>query len=158
MTATRYITMVILAVAHGLPVLAQNVITQWGDVPPGAYDIDQQAGEILILEGGGYAFKFYAEDPPGSPGTGVINNITVDPNAVGDFSLLIAYPVDPNDPNSPVAPNEAGALDWNEGDLTYTGGTSTVTGRVAHPSRSEGWGRDWFGGKAEDSAMCGGGY
>jgi hypothetical protein len=33
-----------------------------------------------------------------------------------------------------------------------------VFGRVAHPSRSEGWGRDWFGWKGEDSAMCGGGY
>jgi hypothetical protein len=37
-------------------------------------------------------------------------------------------------------------------------GESARTRRVAHPSRSEGWGRHSFGWKGEDSAMCGGGY
>jgi len=106
-----------------------NWITSWGDgTLDEEWSIDQFAAEIRILRANGNTYKFYAEDPPGSPGTGVINNITVDPNAAGDFSLLIAYPLDPNDPNSPVDPNEAGALDWNEGNLTYAGGTSTVTG------------------------------
>ena len=71
-----------------------NEIFEWGGVDPDAYEIDQDAATIRILDPGGYAFRFYAEDN-GDPG--IINNITVDPNAVG---------------------------------------------RVAHPSRSEGWGRD----------------
>jgi hypothetical protein len=51
-------------------------------------------------------------------------------------------------------------------EITVETGAGTVllavigdpSGRVAHPSRSEGWGRDSFGWKGEDSAMCGGGY
>ncbi len=145
---TRHATLAtaVLLAASAQTVVAQtNEIVEWGGVDPNAYTIDQFARTIQIDIPGNYTFKFYAVDETGDPGTGIINNITVDPNAVGDFSLLIAYPLDPNDPNSPVDPNEAGALDWNEG-------------RVAHPSRSEGWGRDSFGRKAKDSAMCGGGY
>lgn len=60
----------------------------------------------------------------------MINNITVyDPNDnIGDFSLLIGYPLDPNDPNSAVDPDKPGALHVNDGDLRYDGGASTVMG------------------------------
>ena len=47
----------------------------------------------------------------------MINNITVHKDATGDFSILIEH-----------HEGYAGALDWNEGNLQYAGGTSTVTG------------------------------
>jgi hypothetical protein len=128
---TRHVTLAtaVLFAATAQTVVAQtNEIVEWGGVDPNAYTIDQFARTIQIDIPGNHTFKFYAVDESAEPGTGIIDNITVHKDATGDFSLLIAYPVDPNDPNSPVDPNEAGALDWNEGDLRYAGGTSTVTG------------------------------
>jgi hypothetical protein len=140
-------------------VASADVLESWGDGVWGTdFTWSEAEGRITIWHGNGLDYKFWVHDGSEVPGTGVINNITVHQDATGDFSILIEHPE-----------GYAGALDWNEGDLTYGGGTSTVTGvkvdgllskpgRVAHPSRSEGWGRDSFGWKGEDSAMCGGGY
>ena len=107
-----------------------NTIVEWSGADPNAYTIYQFDRAITINDPGGHTFKFYAHDSSGDPNTGVINSITLaDPNtATGDFSLLIGYPLDPNDPNSPVDPNKPGALHWKAGDLTYDGGTSTILG------------------------------
>jgi hypothetical protein len=95
-----------------------NNIVQWNEeIPTNAYTIDQEAKTIRIDIPGDYTFKFYAVDETGDPGTGIINNITVHPDATGDFSILIEHP-----------DGYAGALDWKEGNLTYAGGVSTVTG------------------------------
>ena len=48
----------------------------------------------------------------------MINNITVDPNASGNFTLLIDHPTG----------GERGAEHWKAGDLTYAGGTCTIAG------------------------------
>ena len=108
-----------------------DYITSWGQGTYGTdFTIDQFAGSIEILRGSGLEYKFYSETSQGSGEPGVINNITIDdPNSLtGDFSLLIGYPLDPNDPNSAVDPNKPRALHWIAGDLTYDGGTSTILG------------------------------
>jgi hypothetical protein len=118
-----------IALMSCIAVASADVLVSWGDgVQEVDYDWLPDLNVLTIYHGNGLDYKFWFHDGSEEPGTGVIDNITVDPNAVGDFSLLIAYPLDPNDPNSPVDPNEAGALDWSAGDLTYAGGTSTVTG------------------------------
>ncbi len=93
-----------------------DVLMSWGDGELGTdYDwfLDNT---LVILRGDGNDYKFWVHDGSGTPGTGVINNITVDPSATGDFSILIEHET-----------GAPGALDWNEGDLRYAGGTSTVT-------------------------------
>ncbi|MFQ5807947.1 MAG: hypothetical protein ACE5I3_15995, partial [Phycisphaerae bacterium] len=52
----------------------------------------EQTGTITILRGNGNAYAFYAETFQGSGEPGVINDITVDPGATGDFTLLIDHP------------------------------------------------------------------
>jgi hypothetical protein len=94
-----------------------DVLMSWGDGTLGTdYDwfLDNT---LVILRGNGNNYKFWVHDGSGEPGTGVINNITVHQDATGDFSILIEHPE-----------GYAGALDWNEGNLEYAGGTSTVTG------------------------------
>ena len=87
-----------------------NTIVEWSGADPNAYTIYQPQATITIDNPGGHTFKFYAHDGSGTPGTGIINNITLDdPNtATGDFSLMIA---DPNDPN------KAGVLHWKTDSL-----------------------------------------
>jgi hypothetical protein len=82
------------------------------------YDITQPSGVITIIRGDGNTYKFYSETSEGSGVPGVINNITVDPNASGNFTLLIDHPTG----------GERGAEHWKAGDLTYSGGTCTIAG------------------------------
>jgi|GEM_PF-2525326 len=106
-----------------------DTLETWGDGSQGTdWNWIPAQNRLIILQGDGNDYKFWFHDGGDDPSTGVIDNITVDPNAAGDFSLTIGYPADPNDPNSPLDPNTPGALNWNEGDLTYAGGTSTIFG------------------------------
>ena len=99
--------------------LRADVITSWGDGDLGTdFSINQGAGEITILKGEANTYKFYSETVQFNGIPGVINNITVDPNASGDFSLLIDHP----------DAGKAGAENFREGDLTYSVGTSTIIG------------------------------
>ena len=95
-------------------------ITEWNDNQLGVdYEIVQVAGTIRILRGGDEKnYKFYSETFEGSGVPGVINNITVDAGAMGDFSILIDHP----------DPGEFGALDWAAGDLRHANGVSTIKG------------------------------
>jgi hypothetical protein len=107
------------------------VLESWGDGTAGTeFSWYPNENRLVILDGNGNDYKFWVHDGSEEPNTGVIDNITVyDPNDnIGDFSLLIGYPLDPNDPNSAVDPNKPGALHWKAGDLTYDGGTSTIVG------------------------------
>lgn len=95
-----------------------DAIESWGDGTLGTEFTWSVENRILtILRGDGNDYKFWFHDGSEVPGTGVIDNITVDPNAVGDFTLTLLTPA-----------GCPGALNWNEGDLRYAGGTSTVTG------------------------------
>ena len=106
-----------------------DVLESWGEGTPGTdFTWFPDENSLIIHHGNGLNYKFWVHDGSEEPGTGLIDNITVHQDATGDFSLLIGYPVDPNDPNSAVDPNEPGVLDWNQGNLEYAGGTSTVTG------------------------------
>ncbi len=113
-----------LAVAMVVGANAQNNnIVSFGDGVAGTdYDIDDPTGEITIYTANGNDYAFWAEDSSGGPGTGFIDNIILDdPDSMtGNFSLLIADPVYPNDPEEP------GALHWDAGDLTFDDGTATV--------------------------------
>lgn len=103
----------------------------WGDGSQGTeWSWNFEENTLTILRGNNNDYRFWVHDGGGDPNTGVINNITVyDPNDnIGDFSLLIGYPLDPNDPNSAVDPNKPGALHVRAGDLRYDGGTATVLG------------------------------
>ena len=102
-----------VAVARG------DVITSWGDGTLGTdFAINQGAGTITILTGGDKNYKFYSETFEGSGVPGVINNITVDAGAMGDFSILIDHP----------DPGEVGARDWGAADLRHANGVSTISG------------------------------
>lgn len=97
-------------------------ISSWGqgtsNPPNPDFAIDQFAGTITILRGNGNAYKFYSETSLGSGSPGSINNITIDPGATGNCTLLI------DSPNT----GQAGALNWRAGNLTYAGGACTVVG------------------------------
>jgi len=125
MNASKLI-MLLLLIGYTAGASADDLET-WGD---GVQYIDYlwypTQRELVIINGDNLNYKFWVHDGGDDPSTGVIDSITVDPNAAGDFSLTIGYPADPNDPNSPLDPNTPGALNWNEGDLEYAGGTSTV--------------------------------
>ena len=100
----------------GVSTASADVLESWGAGTLGTdYDWFPIDNQLVILHGSGNDYKFWVHDGTGTPGTGVINNITVDPNATGDFSIQIEHPS-----------GAAGALDWNEGNLTYAGGVSTV--------------------------------
>ena len=94
-------------------------ITSWGPgtSSPTDFVIDQGLGTITIKRGNGNVFKFYSETVQFNGIPGVINNITVDGGASGDFSLLIQHE------NGGI-----GASDWYKGDLTYDDGRSTLQG------------------------------
>ncbi|MFQ5806662.1 MAG: hypothetical protein ACE5I3_09450 [Phycisphaerae bacterium] len=95
-----------------------DVLESWGDGSQGTdWDWIPQENTLTILRGNGNDYRFWVHDGSEDPGTGVIDNITVDIDATGDFSILIEHP-----------DGYAGALDWNEGDLRYAGGTSTTIG------------------------------
>jgi len=127
MYASKNILIVLFSVSTGLA--HADVLVKWGDGSQGTeWNWSPDYNTLTILRGDGNDYKFWFHDGSEVPGTGVIDNISVDPNAAGDFTLTIGYPLDPNDPNSPLDPNTPGALDWNEGDLRYGGGTSTVLG------------------------------
>jgi len=95
-----------------------DVLVSWGE---GTQEVDfdwiPELNRLTIFHGNGLNYKFWVHDGSEIPGTGVIDNITVDPNAVGDFTLLIQEEY-----------GGPGALDWNDGDLRYDGGTSTILG------------------------------
>lgn len=118
--STRQVLIALVLTGCGVSAsLADNQITSWGAGSDGVdFVVDQQAREIHILRGLAQAYKFYAEDPPGTPGTGVINNITIDAGATGDFTLLIEHPT----------AGQPGALHWRAGSLTYANGVCTILG------------------------------
>jgi len=91
-----------------------DVLESWGDGASGTdFSWYPNENRLVVLHGNGLNYKFWFHDGSGEPGTGVIDNITVDPSATGDFTLLIQHP-----------DGYAGALNWNEGDLRYAGGLS----------------------------------
>ncbi len=108
-----------------------DVIVSWGDGRPGVdYVWAPGLNELTIYHGNGLNYKFWVHDGSEEPGTGVIDNITVHQDATGDFTLLIREEY-----------GGPGALDWNEGNLEYAGGTSTVTGvkvagHIAEPDKA----------------------
>lgn len=109
----------VLLGAFGVGVAAADWITEWGGNELGVdYDIVQATGTIRILKGDGNVYKFFSETSNGSGVPGVINNVTVDSGASGNFTIWIQ---DDSTPNG--AP---GASDLKQMDLTYSGGTSTV--------------------------------
>ena len=94
-------------------------ITEWGGNAVGAdFEINQNLGTILIKKGDDNTYKFYSETFEFSGVPGVIEDITVDPGAMGDFSILIDHP----------DPGKFGALDWAAGDLRHANGVSTISG------------------------------
>jgi hypothetical protein len=96
-----------------------DFITSWGAGTQGQeYDISQIAQTITILKGDGNVYKFFSETSNGSGVPGVINNVTVDSGASGNFTIWIQ---DDSTPNG--AP---GASDVKQMNLSYGGGTSTV--------------------------------
>ena len=67
-------------------------ITEWGGNQLGVdFLINQAESTILIRRGEGNVYKFYSETFEGSGVPGVIENITVDAEAMGDFSILIDH-------------------------------------------------------------------
>jgi hypothetical protein len=83
----------------------------------------------LIVHGNGLNYKFWVHDGSGVPGTISIADIDVHDDATGDLTLLIQHP-----------DGYVGALDWNEGDLRYDNGTSTViavkaAGQLGEPGK-----------------------
>ena len=126
-----------------------DVLESWGDGEAGTdYLWIPALGDLTIYSASGNDYRFWVHDGSEDPNTGMINNITIDdPNSLtGDFSLLIGYPLDPNDPNSAVDPNKPGALHWIAGDLTYDGGTSTVLGIHL--------GGNIVGSRADENVIC----
>jgi hypothetical protein len=94
-------------------------ITSWGNGTNGTeFLIVQGDPSITILKGDGNVYKFFSETSNGSGVPGVINNITVDSGASGNFTIWIQ---DDSTPNG--AP---GASDVKQMNLSYGGGTSTV--------------------------------
>ena len=139
---TRVDTALILSLVIGLSgsVLADNLIVSWGDgtLENDDFRLNQDAATITIVHGNGNNYAFYASDLPGGSGTGVINAIVVDPNAVGDFTITI------DDPNcNPIVP---GAARIDEADLISADPNSHSTllglhvagnfGTASKPSRS----------------------
>lgn len=108
----------VISVVSCIALASADVLVSWGDgAEPDDYDWYPDQNRLIIYHGNSLNYKFWFHDGSGVPGTGVIDNITVDPNAVGDFTLTLETPT-----------GGPGALDWNAGDLRYAGGTSTVTG------------------------------
>jgi hypothetical protein len=101
-----------VAVAVAASVSAQtNNIVSFGDGVAGTdYDIADATGEITIYTANGNDYAFWAEDNGGGPGTGFIESIILDDpgSMTGNFTLLIADPDYPNDPDKP------GALNWEQ--------------------------------------------
>ncbi|MCA9245419.1 MAG: hypothetical protein KDA32_15805, partial [Phycisphaerales bacterium] len=56
------------------------------------YSKNDVLGTITILDGAGRDFHFFAKDANGVEGNGNIDRITIDPNATGDFTILIDHP------------------------------------------------------------------
>lgn len=107
-----------IAVVLCVSLVSADELVSCGDGTQGTeFDWQQETNILTILHGNGNEYKFWVHDGTEEPGTGVINNITVHKDATGDFSILIEH-----------RDGYAGALDWNEGNLEYGGGTSTVTG------------------------------
>jgi len=93
-------------------------LESWGDGSQGTeWDWIPQESRLTILRGDGNEYRFWVHDGTLTPGTGTIDNIVVNGDATGDFTLLIKHP-----------DGHAGALDWEQGDLRYDNGTSTVVG------------------------------
>ena len=125
-----------------------DVLVSWGDGTVGTDFLWSPTSNQLVIVNSGNDYKFWVHDGGGDPNSGVIDSITLDdPNSLtGDFSLLIGYPLDPNDPNSAVDPNKPRALHWIAGDLTYDGGTSTILGiRLAG---------NIVGSRADENVIC----
>lgn len=79
-----------------------DVLESWGDGTHGTdftWFLDEN--RLIIHHGNDLNYRFWVHDGTLTPGTGVINNITVDPNATGDFTILIEHP-----------DGYAGALAW----------------------------------------------
>ncbi len=94
-------------------------ITSWGQgSSPDDFVINQFAGTIVIKQGNGNVYKFFSETTEHSGVPGVIEDITVDSGASGNFTIWIQ---DDSTPNG--AP---GASDVKQMNLTYGGGTATV--------------------------------
>ncbi len=69
-----------------------DVISPWGDGnDTDEWTINNTAGTITIHKGDGNTYKFYSETVAGNNTPGVINNITVDSTASGNFSILILH-------------------------------------------------------------------
>jgi len=112
-----------IVVAMPLTVRAANDIHSFGGGDYGTdYEISDAEGIITIYNANGIAYAFWAEDSGAGPGTGFIDDIILDDpeSMTGNFTLLIADPNYPNDPNKP------GAFNWDAGVLTYAAGTATV--------------------------------
>lgn len=89
---TRRLAIRVVALVAVATTGAQTTVS-WGDAVPGTdFLINDTLRTITILRGLNQNYKFWAHAGTGTPGTGVINNITIDANATGNFSLLIDHP------------------------------------------------------------------
>ncbi len=119
MTSSKVVGCILLGALGATVSHAQYYIESWGAGTQGTeFNINTSLGTIEILKGDGNVYKFFAETSQGSGVPGVINNIFVNSNASGNFTIWIQ---DDSTPNG--AP---GASDLKQMDLTYSGGTSTV--------------------------------
>jgi hypothetical protein len=155
----RNATTLMLTVAVASQVFAELRIEQWNPNITEGFEISLARRTILITTGHPTeVFKFEAyDDSNNEPET--INEISVQ---TGAGTVLLAVIGDP------AGERTLGAADLEKLDLSQASSSTLVQvkidtdlgedGRVAHPSRSEGWGRDSFGWKGENSAVCGGRY
>lgn len=84
--------LVVLVIASAFAARA-DVLMSWGDGEQGTeWDWYPDENQLTILRGDGNDYKFWFHDGSEVSGTGVIDNITVDPNAVVDFTLILMTP------------------------------------------------------------------
>ena len=85
-------TAIAIVVIAGSANAQNNHIQSWGEGTAGTdFTISDALRTIVILRGDSHNYKFYAEDSMDAQNLGVINNISINPAAAGDFTLLIRH-------------------------------------------------------------------